>query len=148
MEYNDYIQLLKQVDIRPTSTRILVFKTISRMKNTFSMHDVEHLLPDMDKSSIFRALTLFHEHQLIHSIDDGSGSLKYCVCSNLGFCGEKTEHCHFYCEQCKKTFCLENDSIPVIPLSDDFVINSINYVIKGICPPCVKHSDAADKKIR
>ena len=100
------------------------------------LNDLEEELYSVDKSSIFRALTLFHDRQLIHSIDDGSGKLKYCLCRNQGKCHKGEEHCHFYCEKCKKTFCLENCNIPNVYLPEGFSIRTSKYLIKGICANC------------
>lgn len=54
-ESND---IIAKAAIRPTSTRILVYKAISELEDTFSLADLEDQLPTIDKSSIFRALTL------------------------------------------------------------------------------------------
>ena len=80
MNAKDCCDILTQAGIRPTSTRILVYEAIAEEKNTFSLGDLEERLPSIDKSGLFRTLTLFHDHRLIHSVDDGSGSLKYCFC--------------------------------------------------------------------
>lgn len=132
-ESND---ILAEAGIRPTSIRILVYKAISELEDTFSLTDLEEQLPTVDKSSIFRALTLFHEHHLIHSIDDGSGSAKYCLCHNHGSCRKDEVHAHFHCEVCNKTFCIDSCQIPDLVVPKDFSIKEINFVIKGICAQC------------
>lgn len=118
MNAKDCCDILTQAGIRPTSTRILVYEAIAEEKNTFSLGDLEERLPSIDKSGLFRTLTLFHDHRLIHSVDDGSGSLKYCFCHNHGNCREEEEHCHFYCEECRKTYCLDQDLIPHVDLPE------------------------------
>ena len=50
-----------------------------------SVTDLEDKLDTVDKSTIFRTLTLFLSHHLIHGVDDGSGSLKYAVCEDSRF---------------------------------------------------------------
>ena len=98
-------------------------------------------LDSIDKSVIFRTLVLFHEHHLIHSVDDGSGSHKYCICHNHGHCHEEEAHCHFYCEICQNTYCLNEDLIPHIELPEGFTARKVNYIVKGICAKCAaKHS--------
>ena len=94
------------------------------------------LLDTVDKSTISRTIALFLSHHLIHSIDDGSGSLKYAVCDNSCNCVVQDLHSHFYCEKCHRTFCLEGTHIPVIDLPEGFTLHSINYVLKGICQEC------------
>ena len=94
------------------------------------------ILDTVDKSTIFRTLTLFLSHHLIHSIDDGTGSFKYAVCSDSCSCDVSDLHTHFHCEKCNKTFCFTNIPTPVVKLPQGFTLNSINYVLKGICPDC------------
>lgn len=138
MNAKDCCDILTQAGIRPTSTRILVYEAIAEEKNTFSLGDLEERLPSIDKSGLFRTLTLFHDHRLIHSVDDGSGSLKYCFCHNHGNCRKEEEHCHFYCEECRKTYCLDQDLIPHVDLPEGFIPRKINYIVKGICANCAK----------
>ena len=67
-------------DIRPTAIRVLVLRTLLEMKQAMSVSDLEAQLDTVDKSTIFRTLTLFLSHHLIHGVDDGSGTLKYAIC--------------------------------------------------------------------
>lgn len=122
--------------IKPTATRLLILREMFRGDETVSLPQLERLLPTVDKSTISRTLSLFLMHRLIHAVDDGSGSLKYNVCSDDCDCSVEDEHTHFCCERCHRTFCLKNIHVPVVPLPDGFVLNSINYVIKGLCPEC------------
>ncbi len=131
-----YTDKLALRGIKPTATRILILREMFRGDETVSLPQLERLLPTVDKSTISRTLSLFLMHRLIHVVDDGSGSLKYNVCSDDCDCSVEDEHTHFCCERCHRTFCLKNIHVPVVPLPDGFVLNSINYVIKGLCPEC------------
>ena len=136
MDTEHVVLVLEAVGIRPTATRILVYKSIADLKDTFSLADIEEQLDSVDKSTVFRTLVLFQSHHLIHSIDDGSGSIKYCLCKNKGECNEEEGHCHFYCTQCRKTFCLDELPTPNISLPQGFEMQQINYIVKGICASC------------
>ena len=46
-------------DIRPTAIRVLVLRTLLEMKQAMSVSDLEAQLDTVDKSTIFRTLTLF-----------------------------------------------------------------------------------------
>ena len=74
------IDHLQEHGVKPTSVRILVWKECSKSHKAFTLQDMEERLPQMDRSSIFRALRLFTENHLLHEIDDGTGFQKYCVC--------------------------------------------------------------------
>lgn len=136
-----YVNLLEQRDIKPTAIRLLVLDTLSHTNRAFSLLDLEERLVTVDRSSIFRTITLFLGHHLIHAIDDGSGSLKYALCGTECNCEIDDLHTHFYCEACHRTFCLKKTHVPQVALPEGFTMHSINYVIKGLCSDC-----AAGKK--
>lgn len=132
----DYENILQGAGIRATSVRLLVYKTIyEKMHNAFSLQDVMRHLPYADNSSVFRALSLFAEHHLLHLIDDGSGKQKYCVCH----CGKfKCQHIHLTGTRCNETVCLKNIPIPNVPIPDGYLMEEVEFIIKGICPKCRK----------
>lgn len=133
---NFYIHKLEHRGIKPTAMRLLILKEMFRGDEMVSLPQLEKLLPTVEKSTISRTLSVFLMHRLIHAVDDGSGSLKYNVCSDDCDCTVKDEHTHFYCERCHRTFCLKRIHVPMAPLPDGFSLSSINYVIKGLCPEC------------
>ena len=136
MENSEYLDRLKKRGIKPTSLRVLILRTMMHENRAVSILDIESELETVDKSTIFRTVTLFLSHHLIHSIDDGSGSLKYAVCGNSCTCAVEDLHSHFYCNSCHKTYCLEGIDVPVVELPVGFSLQSINYVLKGICLVC------------
>ena len=142
----DFEKILLDRDIKPTAVRLLVLRTLSASKYALSLTDLEAQLGTVDKSSIFRALTLFQSHHLVHSVSDGSGQTKYAVCPVGCHCGENDKsdledlHIHFSCEECHRTFCLRGLSIPHVDLPEGFVLKNANYVLMGLCPECsAKH---------
>ena len=71
-----YLNKLSFRDIKPTAIRLLILRTMMEMKRAVPLTDLEAKLDTVDKSTIFRTLSLFLSHHLIHGVDDGSGSLK------------------------------------------------------------------------
>lgn len=138
MEENRYVDILTKREIQPTAIRILVLQAMMQSNRTVSLLDLENMLDTVDKSSIFRSITLFLSRHLVHSIDDGTGSLKYAVCGETCACDVEDLHTHFHCEKCNKTFCLKNIPTPVVTMPKGFTLNSINYVLKGLCPDCAE----------
>lgn len=137
-EGENYEKRLEERGIKPTSIRLLVFKAMLEYPQAFNLSDLEEKLDTVDKSTLFRTISLFHEKLLIHSIDDGSGSMKYSVCSSDCMCSINDLHVHFSCNKCKKTFCLESISIPRVQLPPNFLLESVNFVFKGLCDHCSK----------
>lgn len=131
-----YLKKLEQREIKPTAIRLLILKTMMQHKEAFSLLDLENELDTVDKSTIYRTITLFLAHHLVHGIDDGTGSLKYAVCSNDCNCEVDDLHTHFYCENCHRTFCMKSIHMPIVTLPPGFTVQSINYVLKGLCSEC------------
>lgn len=77
MEEKDYLDLLAKREIQPTAIRILVLQAMLKAGRSVSLLDLEKILDTVDKSSIFRTITLFLSHHLVHSIDDGT-ALQIC----------------------------------------------------------------------
>ena len=127
---------LEMHDIKPTAVRSLVWQVASEQTETFSLADMERWLPQTERSSIFRALRLFSEHHLLHEIDDGSGTQKYCVCRCEGH--HHINHVHFYCTSCGRTYCLEDYLIPVVDMPKGFRMDDAEYIVKGICAQCMQ----------
>ena len=135
-EEQKYLDMLALREIKPTALRLMILRTMLGSGCAMSLLDITYALVTVDKSTVSRTLALFLEHHLIHSIDDGSGSLKYAVCSNECTCHVDDLHTHFYCEVCHRTFCLKTIGVPVVDLPAGFVTHSINYIVKGICDKC------------
>lgn len=133
---DDVEKHLEAHGIKPTAVRILVWEEAMAQSETFSLNDMEQRMPHMERSSIFRALKLFSEHHLLHTIDDGTGVQKYCVCR----CEDNhhINHIHFNCRVCGKTYCLEDYAIPVVTMPEGFKMEEAEYVVKGVCPSCMQ----------
>lgn len=138
MNSQDMISRLESKGIRPTANRILVMKTLMGEQNPQSLSNLERKMISMDKSSIFRTLTLFLEHDVVHAFEDGRGVLCYELCEEKGACDHHDGHIHFYCESCQRSFCMEDIHIPSFELPEGFYPHSISFVIKGECPDCRK----------
>lgn len=104
------------------------------------MTELEEAIVTIDKSGISRSLAIFREHHLVHAIEDGDGNVKYELCMSHSHSNDDDDdmHVHFYCEHCHQTFCLYDTAIPHVQLPQGFVMNSINYMVKGICPSCAR----------
>ena len=141
MKKKKYINRLEKQRIKPTAIRLLVLDAISNKKEIFSLLELEAELGTIDKSTLFRTLTLFQQHMLVHSIDDGSGSLKYSVCDEECDCSPQWQHVHFYCSECNRAYCLREIPIPQVVLPVGFEPKTINHVIKGVCNQCKKFAN-------
>lgn len=127
---------LNKRHIRPTAMRDLVLKVLTDQKSAISLSDLENKFEKADRITLFRTLKTFEENKLIHSIDDGSGSVKYALCLDSCMCNPEDLHVHFKCNKCQETFCLNEIPVPAISLPAGFELKTINMVVKGVCSNC------------
>ncbi len=135
---NSEIQILESRGIKPTPNRVLVLRAMLGQLHPVSLPELETLLDPMDRSSIFRVLGLFAARHIVHEIEDGSGMMKYEVCTGENDCTIEDMHTHFFCESCHTTFCFKTIQIPEIDLPEGFTMTSVNYIVKGLCPDCAE----------
>ena len=128
--------ILKQVGIAPTPTRKLVYRCLMESQAPKSLAEIETELESVDKSTISRTLSILRKHHLLHSLNDGSGSVKYELCHSLDHENQDDTHVHFRCEKCGTTICLTSINVPYVELPEGFIPNEINYIITGICGHC------------
>ena len=133
-------QALLNAGIRVTAVRLLIWREVRHtFTDAFNLADLESKLPTVDRSTLFRTLTLLTDAHLLHEIDDGSGTQKYCVCHL-----DDTRHCeghvHLTCLRCHRTFCLNNVRIPSVPLPPGFEPEEAEYIVKGLCADCRRRS--------
>ena len=136
METNEVTDFLESKGVKPTANRIIVYKTLHDAHRPMTLKDMETKLLTMDKSSIFRVLSLFIEHDVTHVFEDGRGLMNYELCEHRGPCSHTDDHIHFYCEECKRSFCVGDIHIPGISLPEGFAASSVSFVVKGLCPNC------------
>ena len=128
--------LLEQHGIKLTANRILIAKIMSTLDYPISMKELETMLLTMDKSSIFRTLSLFKSHHLVHQMEDGNDIVRYELCHSHSEEEDEDIHVHFYCEHCHRTFCFNEIPVPQVNLPVGYRQTAVNYMIKGICPDC------------
>jgi Fur family ferric uptake transcriptional regulator len=130
-------QKLEHRKIKPTAMRLLVLEFFQKQDHAISLKDLENGLESTDRVTLFRTLKTFEEHKIIHTIDDGGGSLKYAVCNDACECGYPQDiHVHFFCKICNETQCLPKVKIPPINLPGNFSPEEANVVVKGVCGKC------------
>ena len=132
----DFEAVMHGHGIRPTANRLLVMQTLSEANRPLTLAELEDRLVTLDKSSIFRALTLFRENHLIHAIENGDNTTAYELCLSHDHTTDDDMHVHFFCERCHTTYCLNDILIPSVALPSDYHMTTANYLIKGICPHC------------
>ncbi|MDE6272134.1 MAG: transcriptional repressor [Muribaculaceae bacterium] len=132
-------EILRKGGVSPTPNRILVVRELAAANCPLSLAELEQRLDTLDKSSVFRVLTLLASRDLVHALEDGRGIAKYELCQadhSDDFAGDDDLHCHFYCTECRRTFCLPDLKVPDLKVPEGFNVRGANFMLKGICPDC------------
>jgi Fur family ferric uptake transcriptional regulator len=132
------VQLLESHNVKPTANRIVVARALAAAMRPLLLAELEAEIGTIDKSGIFRTLTVFKENHLVHLVEDGCQGVRYELCHSRHEDEDDDMHVHFHCTQCHKTFCIDNTPVPVVELPDGYLMSTVNYVVKGICPDCAK----------
>ena len=107
-------------NIKPTAMRQLVLQVLAKQNTAISLPELENKFERADKATLYRTLKTFEKNKLIHSIDDGTGSIKYALCQDSCECHPNDLHVHFLCTNCNQTYCLNDISVPNINLPTSF----------------------------
>lgn len=132
------VQLLESHNVKPTANRIVVVRALAAAMRPLLLAELEADIGTIDKSGIFRTLTVFKENHLVHLVEDGCQGVRYELCHSRHEDEDDDMHVHFHCTQCHKTFCIDNMPVPVVELPDGYHMSTVNYVVKGICPDCAR----------
>ena len=127
---------LQSKNIKPTAMRQLVLKVLIKQKKAINLNELERNFDNVDRSTLFRTLKTFQDNNLIHSIDDGTGSVKYALCEDSCICEPEDLHVHFLCQKCGQTFCFKDLPVPQPKLPEGFNFDNANFVVKGTCSSC------------
>ncbi|MBJ6120077.1 transcriptional repressor [Pontibacter sp. BT310] len=128
---------LHQKSIKPTAMRLLVLDFLSKQRAAVSLNDLEAAFHRADRITLYRTLKTFEEKGLVHSIADGTGSVKYALCADDCQAEDHQDlHVHFHCSNCAETYCLPAARIPDISLPADFAADEVSLIVKGVCARC------------
>jgi Fur family ferric uptake transcriptional regulator len=136
MDNEEIDKKLESKNIKPTAMRELVYKTLVDSGKAMSLGELEQTFEKAERSTIFRALKVFEDNFIVHTVDDGTGSVKYAVCDDECTCTLHDLHVHFYCKRCGRTRCMKKLPIPYVKLPEGFTNDSAQFIINGVCPVC------------
>ncbi len=103
----DIEQKLNLKNVKPTSMRMLVMEYFEGINAAVSLREVENHFDYSDMSTLYRTLKTFVEYNILHTIDDGTGKVKYAKCIEGCVCATEDLHYHFHCLTCKKNDMLD-----------------------------------------
>lgn len=138
MSINHHFEhLLKRHQLKRTEARLRVLSLLVNKKTATSQPDLESVIGDVDRVTLYRILNAFEEKGIIHKVFDLNGTANYAICSSD--CDEHNhndEHLHFNCTNCKNVYCLDELDMPPIVLPTGFKLERLSFTATGLCPKC------------
>ncbi|PAW93847.1 Fur family transcriptional regulator [Mucilaginibacter sp. MD40] len=132
-------ELLDKHHLKKTGARLRVLSMMYSKNTATSQPDLESVMSDIDRVTLYRILNVFEEKGIIHKVFDLNGTANYAVCH--ADCGENhhhDEHLHFNCTNCKNVYCLDDLHMPRLNLPEGFKADSFTLYASGLCPKCSK----------
>lgn len=131
--------LLDKHQLKKTAPRLRVLSMMYSKNTATSQPDLESVMNDIDRVTLYRILSIFEEKGIIHKIFDLNGTANYAVChSNCEANHHHDEHVHFNCTNCKNVYCLNELTLPQITLPGGFRPTGFTLYASGLCPKCDK----------
>ena len=129
-------EIFRRAGVRPSPVRILIARMLAEATAPVSALDIETALTTVDRSSISRTLSLFAETRMVHTVHDGTGAVKYELCSSPEGSHAAHAHVHFHCRACGVTECLSSMPVPKVELPDGYEADEAGYMLTGLCARC------------
>jgi len=138
---NKALNILVENGLRKTAMRQSVLEIFLDSDIAISQQLIETSLEKqfdkVDRITIYRTLKTFEQKGIIHKAIDGTHTPKYALC--VDDCTEHEHHdthAHFHCDDCSKTYCIEELEAPKIKAPKGFKVKSTHLVINGLCNDC------------
>lgn len=132
-------KILEQKAVRITPMRQLILEYFLENEGVFGLLELENDFRKSDRITIYRTLKTFEQKGIVHSINNGTGEVKYALCDE--YCtavAHIDQHPHFQCERCENITCIDSQVIPKVELPKGYLQKETTMMIKGVCRDCQK----------
>ena len=134
----DSIEILKKNTLSITESRKAILDLFLDSEGALAHADIEkNIGNEFDRVTVYRSLQTFFENGIIHQIPTTDNTVLYALCKESCEAGHHhDEHVHFICNQCDKTICLDEITVPKVKLPKGFKPIQKAMIVKGICTEC------------
>ncbi len=132
------LAILKKNSLSITDSRQRILELFLQSSGALAHADIEKKTGEIFyRVTIYRTLQSFVEKGLIHLIPTTDNSIKYALCKDECQAGHHHDnHVHFICDECNKTICLDEVTIPSVKLPKGFKPQYSEMMVTGICGDC------------
>lgn len=129
---------LKKNDLSVTESRKKILQLFLEEKGALAHGDIEKRAGEkFDRVTIYRTLQSFVEKGIIHTIPTTDNSVRYALCKDQCSAGHHHDHhIHFICNNCHRTYCLDDVVTPEIKLPKGYHATHVEVVVEGVCKDC------------
>ena len=130
--------ILKRNQLSVTGSRKKILELFLLSNGALAHGDIEKKTGEkFDRVTVYRTLQTFLEKGIIHTIPTVDNSVLYALCKDDCSAGHHHDnHVHFICNECNKTTCLDDVTVPEVKLPKGFQPNHAEMVVYGICGDC------------
>ena len=131
-------EILKKNHLSVTDSRQKIMQLFLNSNGALAHADIEKKTGEnFDRVTVYRTLQSFVEKGIIHLIPTKDNSIKYALCKDDCEAGHHHDnHVHFICDECSKTICLDDVTVPQVKLPKGFTPQHAEMVVNGICGDC------------
>ena len=131
-------EILKKNHLSVTDSRQKIMQLFLNSDGALAHADIEKKTGEsFDRVTVYRTLQSFVEKGIIHLIPTRDNSIKYALCKDDCEAGHHHDnHVHFICDECDKTICLDDVTVPEVKLPKGFTPQHAEMVVNGICEDC------------
>lgn len=130
--------ILKRTGLSVTEGRKKILELFLETEGALAHADIEkNTDAAFDRVTVYRTLQTFVEKGIIHQIPTTDNSVLYALCKHDCAQGHHHDnHVHFICNNCSKTICLDDVTVPAVKLPKGFSPVQSAMVVTGICNDC------------
>ncbi len=132
------LDILKRNHLSVTEGRKKILELFLNSEGALAHADIEKITGEnFDRVTVYRTLQTFTDKGIIHLIPTTDNSILYALCKDSCEAGHHhDDHVHFVCNNCSKTICLEEVTVPLVKLPKGFTPKHSAMVVHGICSDC------------
>ena len=129
---------LKKHNLSVTESRKRILQLFLEEKVALAHGDIEKWAGEkFDRVTIYRTLQTFLEKGIIHSIPTADNAIRYALCKDQCSAGHHHDHhIHFICNNCQRTYCLDDVVTPEIKMPKGYQASHVEVVVEGVCKDC------------
>jgi Fur family ferric uptake transcriptional regulator len=134
----EVLSILKKNQLSVTEGRKKILELFYKSDGALAHADIEkNTEAAFDRVTVYRTLQTFVDKGIIHHIPTTDNSILYALCKDDCEEGHHHDHhVHFICDNCHKTICLEDVTVPDVKLPKGFKPKHAEMVVTGVCDDC------------